>query len=366
MMDAHPWLAREKAELTSLLHLPGMDTRKLRELLSLFGSPAGAWEAVRTGAADTSSGPAAGWSAAAAGIDPPRLMASLASRGTEVAARGEDAYPGLLSAIHDPPFAIFYKGHIPFGVPGVAIVGARKATSYGVEVAGWLAGELARAGICIVSGAAYGIDSAAHRGALAAGGVTVAVLGCGVDIVYPRTSARLFREIEASGCLVSEYAPGTQPMPFRFPERNRIITGMSVAVVVVEAAEKSGALITAEFALEQGRDVLAVPGQVFSNNSRGTHNLIRAGAAIATCPQDILEEIGIDDAPGARQATAHLTLAPDEKKLMDALACGPSDVECLSLAAGLPARAAIALLGSLEVKGLVKREAGGRYQACVG
>jgi DNA processing protein len=219
----------------------------------------------------------------------------------------------------------------------------------------------------VVSGAAYGIDSAAHGGAFEAGGKTCGVLGCGVDVVYPRANAGLFRRIEESGCLVSEYPSGTQPRPHFFPARNRIISGISLGVIVVEASERSGALITADFALAENREVFAVPGQVFSANSAGTHALVRSGAALVTGPGEVLEELGL----AARPATVTPALLEipvgvtgDGKALLEALEGGPCDMESLSRKTGLPACRAMAALSSLEVRGLVARAAGGFYQKC--
>lgn len=367
MIDPNPAIAREKRELAALLHLPGMSAARLRKLVSLFGSPAGAWEALRRGASDGSGGVAGSWRAASRSIDPDALESAMSRSGIGLVTRGDPGYPPLLRTLQnpDPPLALFYRGELSPEITCVAIVGARKATPYGVEAANWLSGELARAGLCVVSGAAYGIDSAAHGGALSAGGRTCAVLGCGVDVVYPRRSEKLLEEIASSGCIISEYPPGAHPSQYTFPERNRIIAGMSVAVVVVEAAQRSGALITADFALSQGREVLGVPGQIFSTNSRGTHDLIRSGAAIATCPEDVLAQMGLPVAagpPAASSADAE-RLAREEELLLERLEAGPLDVESLSGAADLPAPAVVALLGSLEIRGLVRREVGGRYQA---
>ena len=177
--------------------------------------------------------------------------------------------------------------------PAVAIVGARAASPYGLSVAGRLASDLAAAGVVVVSGLARGVDSAAHRGALAARGTTIAVLGSGVDVVYPPEHAPLAAEIAASGAVISELTPGAAPLPQFFPQRNRIISGLSRAVVVIEAGEQSGSLITARLALEQGREVLAVPGNVLSGRNRGAHGLLRDGAKIVESADDILEELGM-------------------------------------------------------------------------
>jgi DNA processing protein len=188
----------------------------------------------------------------------------------------EAGYPPLLSELHDPPESLFVRGAVEaLSEPGVAVVGARSCSAYGAQVARSLSRELAAAGLVIVSGLARGVDGEAHRGALEGGGRTVAVLGCGIDRDYPRSHAELARRIVPWGAVVSEYPPGVEPAPWRFPARNRIIAGLALAIVVVEARERSGALITADFALELGRDVFAVPGEITSGLSAGTNDLLR-------------------------------------------------------------------------------------------
>jgi DNA processing protein len=198
--------------------------------------------------------------------------------------------PPLLRAIHDPPIGLFVRGAAPVELlarPAVAIVGARACSGYGASVARSLARELAAADLVVVSGLARGVDSEAHRGALDAGGTTVAVLGCGIDRDYPAAHADLARRIAASGLIVSEYAPGVEPAPWRFPARNRIVAGLAAATVVVEARERSGALITADLALEEGREVFAVPGEITSALSAGTNGLLKLGAAPLTSAADL-------------------------------------------------------------------------------
>jgi DNA processing protein len=215
--------------------------------------------------------------------------------------RRDRGYPTLLAAIHDPPPSLFLRGSGGdelLSRPAVAIVGARSCSAYGRSVARSLARELAAAGLVVVSGMARGIDGEAHRGALEGGGITVAVLGCGVDRDYPAAHAELARRICERALVVSEYEPGVEPAPWRFPARNRIIAGLSEAVVVVEARERSGALITADFALEEGREVFAVPGEITSALSAGTNALLRLGAIPLTRPGDVLElfDISVSEA----------------------------------------------------------------------
>lgn len=207
---------------------------------------------------------------------------------------GDARYPTRLAAIHDPPSVLWVAGKLDaLGLPAVAIVGSRAGSPYALEVAARLGSDLARRGIAVVSGLARGVDSAAHRGALEGSGTTIAVLGSGVDVIYPPEHAELAANIVECGAVMSEFPPGTPPLPGHFPQRNRLISGLSLAVVVVEAAEKSGSLITAGFALEQGRDVLAVPGNILGGRNRGAHALLRDGAKIVESADDILEEINL-------------------------------------------------------------------------
>lgn len=279
-------------------------------------------------------------------------------------------YPPRLAAIPDPPFGLFVRGG-PEGVlaalaerPSVAIVGSRRATSFGVAFARSLAHDLAERGAVIVSGLARGVDTAAHEGALDAGGTTVAVLGCGVDIVYPRSNRTLVERILGQGSLVvSEYWPGTTPAPWRFPARNRIVCGLSDAVVVVEAAARSGALITADFALDVGRPVLAVPGFPGAACSAGCNALIKSGAAVCEGVDDVMAEIP----SGAwRQGEAAQQATPPDGtagRIYEHLAREPLRPDQLAAALGLPPAEVAGALALLEVEGLVLRGDGQRYWA---
>ena len=201
-------------------------------------------------------------------------------------------YPQMLKQIFDPPLVLYARGQerLP-STDALAVVGARRASSYGLHAAEWIAGELSRRGLTIVSGLARGIDAAAHRGSLQAGGQTVAVLGNGVDVIYPRENRKLFHEIAERGCLVAELPPGTYPAPSNFPVRNRIISGLCHGTLIAEASEFSGSLITARLSLEQGREVFAIPGNITSQKSFGPNYLIKQGAKIVQGPQDILDEL---------------------------------------------------------------------------
>ncbi|WP_276724276.1 DNA-processing protein DprA [Selenomonas noxia] len=228
----------------------------------------------------------------------------------------DDLYPIVLREIFDPPLVLYYRGTLIPDARRIGIVGARKFTAYGEAAAMEFAERLARSGVTITSGAARGIDTRAHRGALR-GGRTVAVLGCGVDIAYPPENRRLLSQIvESGGAVLSEYAPGTQPLPAFFPARNRIISGLSEGTLVVEAAKRSGSLITAEMALSEGRDVYAVPGSIYSPQSGGCHNLIRAGARLVESPQEILEEMHLAEPP-RRPVREQMT--PEEARIFQVL-----------------------------------------------
>jgi DNA processing protein len=269
-------------------------------------------------------------------------------------AEGEASFPARLATTADPPLGVFLRGEVS-GARAVALVGARRATAYGREVAEYLGRELAAAGVAVVSGMARGVDAAAHRGALAAGGPTVAVWGAGPDRVYPPEHAPLAEKIAASGCLLTEYPPGAPPLAHHFPERNRLIAGLAEAVIVVEADERSGALITARLALDEGREVLAVPGSVFSRLSAGPNGLLRAGAAPVLSADDVLAAIGLP--PRAAAAGG------PEPALLALIPAGEAvTVDRLAAASGLPVAQVLEGLLALELAGRVAREADGRYR----
>jgi DNA processing protein len=274
--------------------------------------------------------------------------------------RGGAGYPPLLAQLHDPPPRLYLRGE-QAGVlerPAVAVVGARSCSAYGAHVARTLGRELAGEGVVVVSGLARGVDAEAHRGALDSGGTTVAVLGCGIDRDYPARHAELARRIVAGGGLVvSEYEAGVEPAPWRFPARNRVIAGLALATVVVEARERSGALITADFALELGRDVFAVPGEITAALSSGTNRLIRQGAAPLLGPDDVFSALGL--AP-ARRPPADLTDVA--ARVLNVLADAPSGQDEVVRATGLAASAVAAALVELELAGLAA-EADGVHRA---
>jgi len=273
----------------------------------------------------------------------------------------DDAYPAVLRAIPDPPIVLWQKGDASaLNKPSVAIVGSRRGSPNGLEVSRRLARELSEAGLVVVSGLARGIDAAAHRGALDAAGQTVAVLGNGIDVAYPPENLRLAVEIAERGVVVSEYPPGTRPEARNFPLRNRIISGLSKAVLVVEASEKSGSLITARAALEQGRDVLAVPGNVMSGNYRGCHALIKDGARLVETVDDILDEIGWTR-PQAAEGSQDVK-AFGSNGLVALMAAGePVSVDQLAVETGRSVAEWLAELSELELAGKVSRTPGGTF-----
>ena len=273
------------------------------------------------------------------------------------------AYPAALTTIADPPMVLWTRGCAEvLSAPAVAIVGSRAATPYGLAVAERLAGDLAASGLVIVSGLARGVDSAAHRGALAAGGITVAVLGSGVDVIYPAEHKSLAKAIDERGAVVSELVPGTAPLQEFFPRRNRIISGLSRAVVVIEAGEKSGSLITARCALDQGRDVLAVPGNVLSGRSRGAHALLRDGAKIVESAVDILEELGMARGDGGSAPAGGNVEPRPADPVLDCLTPGEAcDLDEISERSGLQTPRLLPRLFELELLGLVRRAGGGRF-----
>jgi DNA processing protein len=275
--------------------------------------------------------------------------------------RADSRFPVRLRAIFDPPPALYLRGADDVEILGrraVAVVGARSCSSYGAQVARMLGRELAAAGLVVVSGLARGIDGEAHRGTLEAGGLTVAVLGCGIDRDYPASNAQLSRRIEENGLVVSEYAAGVEPAPWRFPARNRIIAGLAQATVVVEARERSGALITADFALEEGREVFAVPGEITSSLSAGTNALLKLGAAPLTAADDVLDALGIE-----RPVAGHAAeVSPEAAELLELVRESPCGADELTARGPLDAGSVSVALTELELAGLVAA-ADGVYRA---
>ncbi|MDD5759163.1 MAG: DNA-processing protein DprA [Desulfobulbaceae bacterium] len=356
------------------LHLvPGLGAVGFRRLLEAFGS---ARAALRTGRKELQQ--VSGLRAEviqSITTGPPyqeaeRELARLEPLGISMVCFGDENYPALLANIYNPPMVLFVKGDLGLlRKTGIAVVGSRAATSYGLKVARDFSAQLAGSGLVVVSGLALGIDTAAHSGALAAGGDTVAVLGCGLDVIYPPTNERLAGQIAKTGALVSEYSLGTQPDAFRFPARNRIISGLSRGVLVVEAAQRSGSLITARMALDEGREVFAIPGRVDSLKSTGTHRLLQEGAKLVGSIDDILEELGWHMAATHAAASASgqaaevaVTLSEEESRVLALLDVYPKHIDTIISQAGLATARVSEILLLLELHGLVEAVSGQQYQ----
>ena len=358
--------------------LPGVGSRTRRDLLAHFGSP----EAILAASSrELAAVPGVGRRVAktipsmADTTAADEVLELCRSRGVGMLLEGGAGYPPLLGRISDPPSLLFVRGSIAAcDSLAIAIVGSRHATAYGRRVAWQLAGGLARAGYTIVSGLARGIDAAAHRGALDAGGRTLAVLGSGVLNVYPPEHADLAVEVMAHGALLGEAPPLTAPQPGCFPQRNRIVSGLSLGVIVVEAAERSGALITARLAGEQGREVFAVPGPIDSRLSRGCHALIRDGARLVQGIDDVLDELGplceaAQSADGRRvHAPAELRLDDVERQVLAAFdgeadgATRAAAIDDVVAASGLATSQVLATLGVLEMRRILRRLPGNRVE----
>jgi DNA processing protein len=292
-------------------------------------------------------------------FDGKAFRAAFEAQGFRFVGRSEAGFPRLLRELHDPPPGLFLRGSADVALlsePAVAIVGARMCSSYGGQIARMLGRELAAAGLVVVSGLARGVDGEAHRGALEAGGATIGVLGCGIDRDYPAAHRQLARGICGTGLVVSEYAPGVEPAPWRFPARNRVIAGLCDATVIVEARERSGALITADFALEAGREVFAVPGEITSTLSAGTNALLQLGATPLTSAADVLQLFGLEP-----QGPGRLDLGDDAAAVLDALSREPAAADELGSVTGLDAAALATALAELELAGAVA-EADGLYR----
>jgi DNA processing protein len=344
--------------------VPGIGPARFRRLLAFFGSADAAWRAT---APDL----------VAAGLDGKTIDQLLAKRtalnldrelerideaGAILLTVDDVGYPPLLKHIADAPPLLYVQGSLrPGDELALAVVGTRRASVYGKQACERIVSEVAGRGVTIVSGLARGIDAVAHRAALSAGGRTIAVVGCGVDVVYPPEHAGLAREIAEHGAVVADYPLGTTPDAGNFPARNRIISGMSRAVLVVEAGETSGALITANFAVEQNRDVLAIPGSIFATGAVGTHRLIQQGAKLVHDVNDVFDELTITT---VGQQLEFRALAPDdpvERSLLDVLTGEPLHIDEIVRQLELPAASVSSALALLELKGMARHVGGMHY-----
>ncbi|RII26241.1 MAG: DNA-protecting protein DprA [Geobacter sp.] len=343
----------------ALKSVPHVGNVTFRRLLEQFGTPARALAA----SAEELSGIKGVSAAAAAAIAnhdyrpaAERECELLAQSGARIVTLLDTDYPRPLLEIADPPPYIYVKGSLKGLEPAVAMVGSRRASSYGLLATRRLAGELAAHGITVVSGMARGVDTAAHRGALSGGGRSIGVLGCGIDVIYPPENRQLFASMGEEGGLVSEFPLGTLPLAENFPRRNRIISGICRGVLVVEAEERSGSLITAQYALEQGREVFAIPGNITCSSSRGTNRLIKQGAKLVESVEDILEELPQRDGHRISPSVSPvLDLTHQEAAIYTILAAAPHHIDEIIVKSALTVGDVSAILLRLELKGAVQQ-----------
>ncbi len=348
----------EKAYWIAFNRVPGIGPARLAALLELCGSIQAAWEAplstLRQAGLDRRS--LENLMALRGQVDPQAELERVRQAGVQVLTWDDPAYPARLRQIPHPPPVLYIQGELtPQDEVAVALVGTRRASAYGRQVAETLARELAHHRVTVVSGLALGIDTVAHQAALDAGGRTLAVLGSGVDQIYPARNRGLALRVAAQGALISEYPLGTRAEAANFPPRNRIISGLSLAVVVVEAGERSGARITAEFAADQGREVFAVPGSIFSPSSLGCNRLIQQGACPLLSPEELLEQLRVERQAAQQQARELIPPEPAEASLLAHLDQEPRHVDELVRAAALSPAEVNSLLTVMELKGLVRQ-----------
>jgi len=354
--------------LNALNKISGLGPQKFKLLLNFFDSPESAW---RAGLADLKSARIGDKLAERVfkekmTIDPAVEWKKMEKENIRMITLNNPVYPRLLKESSNPPYIIYMKGNFSLledPAPLVSIVGSRKFTSYGARAAETLSRDLAAAGIVIVSGMALGIDTFAHHGALSVGGKTIAVLGNSLDDanIYPRNNFNLSRDILENGLLISEYPIATSAGPLNFPARNRIIAGLSSGTVVVEAGTASGALITAGMALEYNREVFAVPGPIFSEQSLGTNDLLKSGAKLVAGVKDILEELNLDNASESAVSLPRLPSTKEEEILLKILGSAPLHIDNISKISKLGTATAASTLSLLEMKGWAKNIGGQNY-----
>ncbi|MFN2144693.1 MAG: DNA-processing protein DprA [Anaerolineales bacterium] len=358
--------AEDRIYTIGLNLVPGIGAARSETLVDYFGSPRAAWEASPTeiAALNLPKNVFDAFLKVRAEIDLDAFLAEMVEKRIAILTTADEGYPQRLKSIEYPPPVIYMLGEVlPKDEWAVAIVGTRKFTHYGREVAEEMAAFLARNGVTVVSGLARGVDSIAHRASLDAGGRTIAVLGSGVDQIYPPENSGMAEEIILQGAVISDYPPGTPPDGLNFPPRNRIISGLSLATVVVEAGERSGAAITANYALEQGREVFAVPGNIYSPQSKGTNRLIRNGAHPLTSPEDLLEALNLSMVTEQQNVRMVLPGNAVEAAIFDVLSHEPVHVDQIGIQAGLPIEQISSTLALMELKGMVRQVGGMRYIA---
>ncbi len=342
----------------------GIGPARLRALLDRFGDIEAAWrapaEALREVGLDRRS--ISNLSEARAGLDLAAELERTRRAGVDILTWDDPRYPQRLMTIHDPPPVLYLRGELsPADDWAVAVVGTRGASTYGREAARVISSDLARAGVTIVSGLARGIDAQAHQATLDCGGRTLAVMGSGLDVIYPWEHKKLAAAIAERGALISEYGLGVQPEAGNFPARNRIISGLSLGVIVVEAGDQSGALITAGFAADQGRDVFAVPGNIFQKNSRGANRLIRDGAQPVLSAADVLDALNLTAVTEHVQAQMLFPADATEALLLEGLSEEPTHIDEVGRISGLPIATVSSTLALMELKGLVRQVGGMNY-----
>lgn len=351
--------------LNALNLLSFLGPKRIDTLLKYYGSPRAAWEASpsEVTAVLGLQEHTARLKQEQAKIDPAQKWDRLLALEVDAISFDSPEYPKLLGQLHYPPPILYCRGSMQkINQPAVAIVGSRRSTFYGQEVAHRLAAELSSAGVSVISGMALGVDTAAHRGALENNGYTAGVLGCGVDQCYPPQNLDLMKQIVDRGVILSEFPVGTEPLAVHFPRRNRIISGLSLGTVVVEATAKSGALITANYALDQNREVFAVPGNVGSPYSRGSHRLIKEGARLVESAADILDELYLNSSFEEQLTldTVSASLSEQEKSLLNTIPYQPMHIDNIIQLSGIRAAETSALLLSLELKKSI-RQTPGKY-----
>ena len=346
----------DRAFYVALSMVPDMGPGRMHRLLRHFGTMSAAWQAAPAAWRSAGLEPAisAALERARGEIDPALELDRLAKANISVLIWADAAFPPLLRQVPSPPICLYMRGALETRDElAVAIVGTRNATAYGRSVTRRLAGDLAANGVTVVSGLARGIDAAAHRAALEVGGRTIAVFGCGLDVIYPPEHRRLAKEVAAQGALISEYPLGRQPAAEQFPVRNRLISGLSLGVVITESRARSGALITAEFAGQQGRDVFAVPGSILHQSSAGPHRLIQDGAKLVMSVEDILSELNIHLAGRQAELTSAIPMSVEEERIYAQLDGDPVHVDEISARTDIPVQQVSSLLALMEVRGLV-------------
>ena len=344
----------------------GVGAVRLASLIQHFGDVQSAWNGTPEELRQAGLGPKtlARLVAVRKDVDLAALWEKIQTAGIQILTSEDDAYPRRLKEIEQPPPVLYVRGEwTPDDQFAVAVVGTRAITAYGRQITEHLASTLAASGVTVVSGLARGVDATAHAAALQAGGRTAAVLGSGVDRIYPPENRALAARIMESGAILSDYPIGTAPESGNFPPRNRIISGLSMATVVVEAGDTSGALITAEFAAEQGRDVFAVPGSILAPQSRGTNRLIQNGALPLLSPDDLLQALDLKRVDQQKSARHALPANEIETKVLDTLGSEPLHVDEVRNRTGLPVEKVSAALVMMELKGLVRQVGGMQYVA---